>query len=66
METTFQELQQAVDEQKPEVKQEISKFRQFLVETDGKDIKISKNEWTNLELISGLSIILNKLQNKNV
>ena len=49
------------EEQKPQ--QEKPKMRQVILETNGTDIRISKNETAgNLELIALLSTILTKLQ----
>lgn len=49
------------EEQKPQ--QEKPKMRQVIIETNGTDIRISKNETAgNLELIAILSTILTKLQ----
>ena len=49
---------------KQEVKPtEKPKARKLVLETDGININISTNEWTNLEMIAGLSMLLNKLQN---
>ena len=56
------DLQKAIDEQKPEVK-EIKK-RELLILTDGQNIEIAKSEWSGLELEMGLIKILNQLQNK--
>jgi hypothetical protein len=67
METTINELQQIVDEQKPEVKlntENKPKMREFIIQTDGQNINTTKNEWTSLELIAGLSMLLNKINNK--
>ena len=38
------------------------KMRKLLLETDGSNINIAENQWTNLEMLSGLSMLLNKLQ----
>lgn len=49
------------EEQKSQ--QEKPKMRQVIIETNGTDIRISKNETAgNLELIAILSTILTKLQ----
>ena len=37
------------------------KMRELLIKTDGTNVHVEKCEWTNLELASGLSMILNKL-----
>ena len=37
-------------------------MRKLLLETDGSNINIAENQWTNLEMLSGLSMLLNKLQ----
>lgn len=63
METTINEIQKAIDEQKPEVK-EIPPMREIIIQTDGRDIKITKNELTNLEMMSIFSILLQKLNTK--
>ena len=60
---TQQELQQAVDKQKPEVKP-IQPMRQILIETDGQQIKVVKNECSALETMSIFSILLNKINQK--
>ncbi len=63
METTINEIQKAINEQKPEVK-EIPPMREIIIQTDGRDIKITKNELTNLEMMSIFSILLQKLNTK--
>jgi hypothetical protein len=64
MEITQEQLQKAVNEQKPEVKQEKPAMRELVILTDGASIHLAKNEWTNLEMLAGLTMLLNKLQNK--
>jgi len=43
---------------------ETPKRRELILDTDGANVNIAKNEWSNLELMAGLSMILNQLQSK--
>ena len=60
------EFQQLIDEQKPKVERIIkSNLRELVLTTNGANITVVKNEWTTLEMIAGLEMLLKKLKPNN-